>query len=291
MIRRLFPDVQNLILPDTNDRFCAPHRLRNFARRKLRRARQFIMKFALDLRKRFNFSRSFGMAHNQMENEGTIGRHHPPGEERTPSPDQRERVRRSFEGIQNIKLNLERQLLRMLGERRCQDLLRDHVRLWDILMVATDEDQDFAYESRDAITDILQGVSIAGPWEIKLGERSLGRWEKMLSCSSVVVIFVSNAFLKDNLLKHLCAEIMTMSTKKKVIPIYLEQMKSTGFPEDLRTLLLYYGIDAHRQRPADIIKPLVRCLPKSMAFERNLDEIDNIKKLMLRISLQPEEFC
>ncbi|XP_066987355.1 uncharacterized protein [Macrobrachium rosenbergii] len=315
MIKRLFPGRLNLIFPETDDRFWTPYRVREGARSKLKRARQVIMKFALDLKALTSSCRSFGMLHNHMEEEkreadsghaprdekfpspgrnSRDGRCPSPGRNprhgRFPSPEQRERVRRSLEEMQDMKLNLERQLLRILGQRRCQDLLRDHVRRWDILMVATSEDQDFAYESRDAITDILKGVSIAGPWEIKLGERSLGRWERMLSCSSVVVILVSYAFLKDNLLTHLCAEIMSISPKKKVIPVYLDQMKSREFPEELRTLLLYYGIDAHHLRPTDIIKPLVRCLPKAMAFKRNLDEIDNIRKLMLRISLQPEAY-
>ncbi|XP_064099947.1 uncharacterized protein LOC135210917 [Macrobrachium nipponense] len=303
MLKRLFPGRLNLIFPDTDERFWSPYRVKDGTRNKLKRARQVIMKFALDLKALTTSCRGFGMLHSHIEEEegkGDSGRHsrdgrlssssRHPRQGRFPSPEQREKVRRSLEEMQQMKLNLERQLLRMLGQRKCQDLLRDHVRRWDILMVATSEDQDFAYESRDAITDILKGVSIAGPWEIKLGERSLGRWERMLSCSSVVVILVSYALLKDNLLMHLCGEIMSISPKKKVIPVYLEQMKSRAFPEELRPLLLYYGIDAHHLRPTDIIKPLVRCLPKAMPFKRNLDEIDSIRKLMLRISLQPEAY-
>ncbi|XP_047494388.1 uncharacterized protein LOC125042649 [Penaeus chinensis] len=134
-------------------------------------------------------------------------------------------------------------LIKTVGNRRANNLFVNHAQQWHYLLVYAEEDAALGTKLRR----ILEGykyVTVAGPWEVQLGDQRLDVWQKLLESSTMVLVLLSRALLRDKVL-GICFP-GTLIRRNSVVPLFVEPLLEEEITPVLKPIIHRSGEKIYR---------------------------------------------
>lgn len=129
---------------------------------------------------------------------------------------------------------------------RAHSLFKNHVQQNNYLLVYTNEerDQKLGRVLRKLLEESEEGIIVAGPWKISLGELRLDGWRQLSEASRVVLIILSRALFSDKMLTCCLPELLS---SRRTVPLFLERLTSKDIPPHLTSINHRVGSEVYEK--------------------------------------------
>lgn len=147
------------------------------------------------------------------------------------------------------------------------------------LLIYVDADRRLGERLRDQLKtqarEMNHEVSVAGPWDVKVGDITPAAWERLYASSKTVVVLVSKALFQDRFITR----CLTNVDESRITPLYLEHLSYDDFPPEVLSLRCRNGQQAFDNRWN--LQGFVRSLLNHYDFcEHLVREINTVKTIL-----------
>ncbi|XP_063605637.1 uncharacterized protein LOC134780716 [Penaeus indicus] len=179
------------------------------------------------------------------------------------------------------------ELIKTVGSRRANNLFVNHAQQWHYLLVYAEKDTALGTKLRK----ILEGyeyITVAGPWEVQLGDQRLDVWQKLLESSTMVLVLLSRALLRDEVL-GICFP-GTLISRNSVVPLFVEPLDEEEITPVLKPIVHRSGekIYGHDWNAKSCIQALHKSYMPDVHYGR---EVFLLKQLLEEIKSDVNYVC
>lgn len=161
---------------------------------------------------------------------------------------------------------------------RTEKLYECQVKRHHFLFIYVEADRRLGKELRDQLktqaVEMKHEVSVAGPWDVRLGDITPAAWERLYDSSQTVVVLVSKALFQDRFM----IQCLTNVDKSRITPVYLERLEYKDFPPEVVSLRCRNGQWAHDNtwNPQVFVKSLLNHYKFHDHLEREIKTVKSI---------------
>lgn len=173
------------------------------------------------------------------------------------------------------------------SRRRANNLFVNHAQQWHYLLVYAEEDATLGTKLR-RILETYEHVTVAGPWEVRLGDQRLDVWQRLLESSTVVLVLLSRALLRDEVL-GICFP-GTLIRRNSVVPLFVEPLEAEEITPSLKPIIHRSGEKIYRRDWN--AKSYLQALHKTYTFDVHYDrEVFLLEQLLEEIRSNVSYVC
>ncbi|XP_064099946.1 uncharacterized protein LOC135210916 isoform X2 [Macrobrachium nipponense] len=193
----------------------------------------------------------------------------------------------SSERLMKMRDDLRFSLIRKYGPSRAKTLYEKHVKQCHYLIINAEEDDEMAALVRKLLEDHRDSPTIKGRWNIVLGSQRLAVWQQLIQSATTILVFLSRALCKDEILSFTFPGILTQD--RIIVPIYLEEFTlqecEKEFLSNLRPVVYSYGTTLY-DRSTEGIKEFVDNLHSKFSFVKHYyKEVKALQDLLMPTDL------